>query len=149
MQMLPDSSAVLPLVGVLIGAGLQYLFGRTLESRKQLSLQKSQAYADYFRSFAALATHGESKEALANAADAKTRVCIYGSSEIMRRLVEFEDLGSAANTDESRMVIARMCKDMRRDIGMRDEGFDERDLYRILFGRPGRPSAGAGRHGGR
>jgi hypothetical protein len=143
--MLPDSSAILALLGVLIGAGLQYLFGRTLESRKQLALQKSQAYADYFRSFAALAAHGQTKESLAGAADAKTRVCIYGSPDVMRRLVEFENLGSAADSDESRMVIARLCKDMRRDIGMKDAGLDEHDLYRILFGRAGRHADGIGR----
>ena len=70
--------AILPLVGVLIGAGLQYFFGRTLELQKQLALQKVQAYADFFRAMSASATQGQTMETLALAADAKTRACIYG-----------------------------------------------------------------------
>lgn len=67
--------AALSLAGVLIGAALQYAFGQRLEHRKQFGVQRSQAYTDFFRAMSALA-QDRSKEQLALAADAKTRICI-------------------------------------------------------------------------
>ena len=49
-QASPLELALLSVLGVLVGAYLQYFFGRSLEARKQLTLQKSQSYIDYFRS---------------------------------------------------------------------------------------------------
>jgi hypothetical protein len=42
-------SAVLPLLGVVIGATLQYWTSRSAEARKQLQLLRSQSYVDYLR----------------------------------------------------------------------------------------------------
>jgi hypothetical protein len=53
--------AALPLIGVLIGAALQYAFGQRLEARKQLGVQRAQAYIDFFRAVSALA-QGRTKE---------------------------------------------------------------------------------------
>ena len=47
--------AALSLLSVLIGAALQYGFGQRLEARKQLSVQRAQAYVDFFRATAGLA----------------------------------------------------------------------------------------------
>jgi hypothetical protein len=88
-------TAILSLVGVLLGAGLQYYFGRTLEGRKQLALQRSQAYVDYFKAVASVAQHGRSKDNLAQTADAKVRVCIYGSPTVIKHLSAFEATGAA------------------------------------------------------
>ena len=67
---------VFSLCGVAIGAGLQYLFGRSLEARKQLTLQKSQSYIDYFKAMAALAQTTGQKDGKVLAADAKVRICL-------------------------------------------------------------------------
>jgi hypothetical protein len=47
--------AVLSLIGVLIGAALQFAFGQRLEARKQLGVQRAQACIDFFRALSALA----------------------------------------------------------------------------------------------
>jgi hypothetical protein len=55
--LLPTSS----LCGVALGGGLQFIFGGRLEARKQLTVQKSQSYVDFFKSVASLAT-GENRK---------------------------------------------------------------------------------------
>jgi hypothetical protein len=42
-------TAILPLAGVIVGAGLQYYFSRSAESRKQQIALRIQAYIDYVR----------------------------------------------------------------------------------------------------
>lgn len=49
----PILIALLPLIGAAVGASLQFLFGRNLEGRKQLMLQRAQAYIDFGRGLAA------------------------------------------------------------------------------------------------
>ena len=137
MPSLSALNSVLPLIGVLIGAGLQFIFGKTLESRKQLSLQKGQAYADYFRAMSAAGTQGSSKETLALATDAKTRVCIYGSPEVVSRLGDFERAGAIVASGDGQAAVVRLLKAMRKDVGVANEALLEDDLRHALFGRGG------------
>jgi hypothetical protein len=127
-------TALLSLAGVLVGAGLQYAFGRTLEVRKQLILQKGQAYADYFRAVAAAAKRGSSSEVLALVADAKMRICIYGSPAVVRCLYEFERAGAATDSEAGHAAIAELLASMRRDMGMVDASISQADLRHIVFG---------------
>lgn len=127
-------TAILSLTGVLLGAGLQYYFGRALEGRKQLALQRSQAYVDYFRALAGTAQHGGTKDNLAQAADAKVRVCIYGSPEVIRRLSAFEATGAAINSPESAKLILGLLSAMRKDTGMSDDGIGQPDFHNIVLG---------------
>src|SRR5258708_32423801 len=130
-------SDLVPLFGVLVAAGLGYLFGRLLETRKQLSVQRGQAYADYLRALAATAIQNRSKDTLALAADAKTRVCIYGSSGVIQHLGAFERAGARIESDQSRAVVANLVKAMRRDMGVRGDDVPQADLHAILFGPKG------------
>lgn len=99
MQVLPIFlTTLLPLIGVIIGASLQYLFSRSGERRKQLEASRGQAYVDYLRSVAQIAqvARSDSKkrsELLAAAADAKTRICVYGGASVITKLAAFEKGG--------------------------------------------------------
>jgi hypothetical protein len=127
-------TAILPLIGILVGAGLQYFFGRSLELRKHIQAQKGQAYADYFRAFSQIATQGRTKDALAALTDAKTRVCIYGSSLVVQRLAEFEQGGPATVTPESHERVAILLGAMRLDIGASSKVARNRDIGVVIFG---------------
>lgn len=127
-------TAGLALFGVMLGAGLQYISGRALEGRKELSLQRSQAYADFFKAIALVAQYGASKDNLAMAADAKVRVCIYGSPRVIRLLGNFEMSGPVLDSAEAFQIVTELLKEMRKDTGMDCRGIEERDLQNILFG---------------
>jgi len=127
-------AGVLPLVGVALGAGLQFLLSRSLEAGRQLKVQKGQAYADYFKAFALAATKGKSAEANGLAVDAKTRICIYGSPAVVKKLGEFEKLGAVLESEESRRTIAELLREMRADMNGVAPQLDDEALQWALFG---------------
>lgn len=131
--------AVLPIVGVIIGAGLQYFLSRSTESRKQLSTLRSLAYVDYLRCLAESKHFGKDnvksrKEILAKAGDAKARIAVYGSSKVVEALAKFEKDGAAINSRQSEEKFLALCKAMRlENIGKRDRATIEA-LRLVLFG---------------
>ncbi len=134
MLALTGLNTVAPLVGLVAGAALQYIFGRTLEARKQLALQRGQAYADYFRSMSASATLGVTKETLSLATDAKTRICIYGSPNVVRRLADFERAGAVVAPGEGHAAVIGLLKAMRKDVGVDGAPIGDDDLRHAVFG---------------
>ena len=127
-------TAVLPLVGILIGAGLQYFFGRSLELRKHIQTQKAQAYADYFEAFSQIAAVGRTKAALSDLTDAKTRICIYGSNLVLERLAVFERSGPSTTSPESHKQVAMLLDAMRKDLGASVRSAKAADIGVIVFG---------------
>ena len=121
------------MIGVAIGAALQYAFGRSLENRKQLILQRAQAYADFFRGIASL-SQGRSTDGLVLVADAKTRICIYGSEKVVFQLAAFEKVGASPSTDVGRAALIDLMQAMRRDVTKNRVLIGKVDLGRILFG---------------
>jgi hypothetical protein len=101
----PIITAVLPLVGVMIGAGLQYLFSRSAEVRKQLAALRTEAYTDYLRCVAESAKIGRDAnrrgELLSQAADAKARIAIYGSAQVLAALAAFETNSPVIDSPEA------------------------------------------------
>eukprot|EP01039_Chlorochromonas_danica_P012612 gene12612-14477_t len=134
MQPISELSTVLPLVAVIVGAAFGYVSGRQLESRKLVLLQKGQAYADYLKALATTATDRKSSAVMGLAVDAKTRVCIYGSSKVIRALGNFEEAGAYVARESGRAAIAQLIQAMRADLGERGSGVAESDLHLVLFG---------------
>jgi hypothetical protein len=134
-------TAIIPIIGALIAGSLGYLSGRLLETRKQLNLQKGQAYADYLKALATSATDHASATAIAFAIEAKTRVCIYGSAPVIKQLSAFEQAGAKIVDIESRRVVAHLVALMRDDMGVSGKPIDEENLHYVLFGRDPSPAA--------
>lgn len=131
-----NPSALPPLFspgGVILGGGLQFLFGRAPEARKHLTVQVSQCYADYFRAVALLA-QGETKEANSLAVDAKVRICLYGSSSVIESLRRFDDVGASIDTPEGHVAIAELAKSMRQSLGEDDGTISNEPLQQVLVG---------------
>lgn len=90
-------NAILPLVGVVVGAAVHSWFTRSSERDKHAGNLRSQAYVDYLRAVAEAAHHG--KDARRNAADAKARIAVYGSAEVVTALARFEESGATLGQD--------------------------------------------------
>jgi hypothetical protein len=133
-QLLSGLLAAIPLAAVLIGAILGYLSGRPLETRKQLTLQEGQAYADYLKALATAATDRKTTVAVGLAADAKTRICIYGSPDVVRALSGFEQAGARVAGERGQAAVAQLVKAMRADMGVSGAQIAEGDLHMVLFG---------------
>ena len=133
------STAILPLLGVIIGAALQYFFTRHLDSQKHHRELRTRAYTDYLKCVSDHANlkpqrqSQEGKELGARTADAKCRICLYGSSGAISAFAEFERLGATMNTPEQCSAFGRMVAIMRNDSTKGGEvGFN--DLEAVLLG---------------
>jgi len=131
--------AILPLFGVIIGAiiaaSLQYLFSRSAERLKQFTTLKIQAYVDYLKTVSKLAhplNLSENLSLLRELADAKTRICVYGSSQAVSLLAEFERQGATLSSKENISVFLRLCEQIRSE-GLPKDAVSIKDMEIVLF----------------
>jgi len=128
-------TAILPLLGVVIGATLQYWLSRSAESRKQLQLLQSQSYVDYLRAVtkAAYASSSDAtRSAMAEAMDAKARLAVYGTSQVIAALARFEEAGPNLIGPQAHVAFVVLVGAMRQT----DSAAKADDLSLVLFGRP-------------
>ena len=125
---------VLPLVGVVIGAAMQYWFSRSAEVRKQIELLQSQSYVDFLRALtkSAYANSAEAiRSALADAADAKARLAVYGTSDVIVALARFEEAGAVLDNPQTKAAFVTLVAAMRQKRG----AANATDLELVLFGK--------------
>ena len=127
-------SALFTLLGIMVGALLTYLFTRSHEHEKHYRLLQTSAYADYLRCVAESAhlnLESDTADLFARAADAKTRVCLYGSQEVITLLAAFEKEGGIIGNRQQRAAFARLVRAMRVTPTAQVS-----DIEVILFGAP-------------
>lgn len=126
-------AAVLPLIGVAVGALLQHWLSRSAEERKQLQLLRSQAHVDYLRAVAR-AAHAHSSDAQraakADAADAKARIAVYATADVVQALARFETAGATLTNPHSNQCFLALVSTMREVVGKADA----EDLRLVLLG---------------
>lgn len=125
--------------GIVIGAALQYVFTRHLDSQRHHRELRSTAYIDYLRCVSEHANLGrnrqtdEGRSLGAKTADAKCRICLYGSRATIEAFAKFERLGATMNTDDQCASFTSMVALMRQDSGTKDEA-KLGDLETVLLG---------------
>lgn len=114
---------VLSFFGVIIGASLQYYFTRHIENQKHLRELRSKSYMDYLKcvceqaQFKFKPNSKERMDLFSRAADAKSRICLYGSNEVIDAFAQFERLGAIIKTQEQMRAFTKMVSIMRIDSG--------------------------------
>lgn len=114
------TAAIFSFVGVVIGAALQYFFTRHLDNLRARRDARTKAYTDYLRRVSEHANRGQmhssdEHELGARTADAKCRVCPYGSSQVVEAFAKFERLGATMNSQEQQVAFTHMVAIMRHD----------------------------------
>lgn len=125
--------AILPLLGALLGASLQFWFGRMAEREKHAEGLRSQAYADYLRAVAAAAhlrSDEDMRDAHRDAADAKARIAVYGSASVISALAQFEEAGASVTNDPAAAAFIALVSSMRSSRAT----VPDRDLRHVLLG---------------
>jgi len=131
-------TAILPVVGIFVGASLQYFFTRYLEAQRYQRDLRTQAYLDYVKSVSGLAhlndpQGSQERDLLAIAADAKARICLYGSGKVVEAFASFEELGAAVISTSQCESFVAMVMAMRRDSGNASRARIE-DVRLLLLG---------------
>jgi len=132
-------TGLLPFLGIVIGASLQYYFTRHIENQRHIRDLRSKAYTDYIKCVAELAqihpkdNSQEKKELFARTGDAKARICLYGSRKVIEAFSAFEELGASMGTIEQRQTFSNMILMMRAD-SCSELGASSKDLQNVLLG---------------
>lgn len=108
--------AILPLVGVVLGASLQFWLSRAAAREQHVDTLRSQAYADYLRAVAAaghLRSDEDLRDAQRDAADAKARIAVYGSPEVIKALASFEGAGAVISDGPGARTFVSLVSAMR------------------------------------
>ena len=135
------ATAVLPLVGVALGAGLQFIFSRSAEIRRHERVLRVQAYSDYLRSVGemegakAIGDPAKKTDALSRAIEAKARVCVHGSSDVVTALAQFEGDGEKGLTECKKKYFLRFLEAVRADTGAKGAKLSTDSIDKILFER--------------
>ena len=130
---------LLPLLGVIVGAGLQYLITRLAETRRHLRDLRTSAYIDYLRCISESPRLREQdrkarSELLDRTVAAKARICIYGSAAVVKALSEFEEVGAQIDTQERADHFLGVVKLMRSESGVDQREVGSKILELLLFG---------------
>jgi hypothetical protein len=107
---------ILPLVGVVLGAALQFWLSRAAAREQRAETLRSQAYADYLRAVAAaghLRSDDGLRDAHRDAADAKARIAVYGTAEVIKALSQFEEAGAVISDGPGARAFITMVSAMR------------------------------------
>ena len=133
------SAALFSFFGIIVGALLQYYFTKHLDGQRHHRDMRTKAYTDYLKCVSEQANLGvqrqsrEGRELGSKTADAKCRVCLYGSSSAITRFAEFEKLGAAMGTQDQRTTFTRMVDVMRNDSSSGGQ-VELKDLEAVLLG---------------
>ena len=137
--------AILPIigavVGVVIGGTLEHLSLRYSEERKHQQNLRTQAYVDFFRGVVKLkfaqGSNDKNKvqEFLALLTDAKVRISIYGSKEVINAIAEFERAGAEFDTKKGKGLFVNIDHAIRKDTFPKDQQISTNDISQLLFSK--------------
>ena len=131
---------------LLCAASLGAIFGAFLTRRterfKHLQELRSSAYADFLRGFAKVGraqvdkmrddrSMSEELEGRVIVTDSRSRIAVYGGSDVVHALSRFISLGTQTHTPEGMNAFADLCTLMRAEAGRRRASSE--DITRILF----------------
>ena len=131
--------AVLPIVGVLIGATLQYLFSRFSEKQKHQQNLRTQAYVDFLRGVAGatIAQRNKDKdkeqEFTILVVDAKARITVYGRKEIIEAIANFWRAGAKVDTQEGKKLFVSICQAMRKESLPPEQQVLNKEISQLIF----------------
>jgi hypothetical protein len=122
---------ILPVLGVALGALLQHFLARSKERESQLTTIRHQTYADYLRGVSAVAM-SRTAGSLSRLIDAKSRMAIYASNDVIERLERFEIAGANLANPKAVDAFVKMASQMRAESGHVDT--NAAALSAVLFG---------------
>lgn len=131
-------SFFLPIIGIIVGAILQYYFNKRFEENKQMDLLKIEAYTDFIKAINAISisqkTNNKIKEFeyLILLADSKTRISVYGSDEVVNAISNLYRQGALLDNLESQKKMIEVIQQMRKETFTENKSSDN-EISQLLF----------------
>ncbi len=132
-------TALLSILGVVVGALLQNYFARQSNQEKHLRESRSAAYIDFLETVSQvvaaqrMGNKQRETEQLARLTHAKARICIFGEEQVVRRLATFWAAGATLETESEILAFTRFCMDIRKSLGIKDRELLHSEVSQLLF----------------
>lgn len=130
-----------PILGLLLGASLQYHFTRRNELTKHYENLKTQAYVDFAKSAAGIAlwqrtgNAEEEMKAKILMTDAKCRIAIYGSRQVVENLANFFRNHGALETPEAVAAFIVAIQAMREESAITKDKVTDKEIRQLVVGQ--------------
>jgi hypothetical protein len=111
-----------------LGAFLGAFLTRLTERFKHLQELRSAAYIDFV---SGVANAAQRSGGIAQVADARCRIAIYGGKSVVHSLSEFIAQGAQTRNPKGMQAFAELCQAMRAETGRESVSFEY--VHRILF----------------
>lgn len=127
------------MLGVIAGALMQYLFQARRERQKTYETQKTDAYLNYVRdvcraaTFQKLNSQDNYVESVASLVDAKGRIAVFGSEEVLETVAAFNRGGSSFVTKEQCDRFTAIIQSMRSDLAPKQRPAIDKHVEALLF----------------
>jgi hypothetical protein len=124
-------------LGGILGAIMQHVLGQRSERKRGVEARRTEAYVNLIKSVAALTTSaGEGsppiREIRASFAESRARIALYGSAEVVARIVEL--LRSPGATEQERSARLALVVSAMRAEGLGSAGsLPDGSLEDLLF----------------
>jgi len=120
-------------------AYLNFRLTRESNKHKNNSELRTQSYIDFISAVAEVSSSKEHftkrpKELTAKLTNAKTRIAIYGDSEVIVQLAKFDKNFGVINNEESRNSFLLVVQEMRKSATGRSASGIKNDISQVLFG---------------
>lgn len=128
------NTVLIALGSVVLGGVLTYILQLRKDRITQKQTLKIKAYTDYMQAAAALSSKDVAKhqEARTLLTDARLRILLYGSSEVIANMATFDRAGADLTTQEGMKAFIPVIYSMREGDGKQ---IKQDDVTRVLFGR--------------
>lgn len=133
----PALSAV---IGLAVGAVLQYYFSRRLEAVRHFQELRTRAYSDFIAGVAETANAARKGDkalrldGVAKAAEAKIRILLYGSRTVVNAVAEFSVAQGSMTSEAVAPHFVEVIQAMRADSAIRLERIDDNAVLGSAFG---------------
>jgi hypothetical protein len=125
------------LLGTILGAGLSYVSGHDLNRLQFLRGTQRDAYVDFLRAQVLLDLGKNSAEYATNTVDARKRIAIYGSSDVVEALAKYyrnhANRPDCGREKEKLHDDATIYLNMRQDLVPFWQQVSEADMMMLLF----------------
>lgn len=132
-------TSMLGLIGALTGVFLQAHLHRKANRNNSLTEFQHMAYTDFLNSISKVVVAQRAgnrnlvSSELSNLADAKSRICVYGESIVIKELARFMRHGGTLQTESEILSFSRLCIVIRDSVGMKKHDLDIADISQLLF----------------
>ncbi len=131
----PFIAGLVGVLGILIGALLQFWLTRRIEREAKYMELRLSAYVDYINSIARMAfvNASERAKALDQLAAAKTRICVFGDKEVLDAAARFEQTSKKLANTDAQDAFTDLCQVMREH-GIAVGSVADAAIRTVLFG---------------